>query len=554
MQPTDIVNQYYLKFGRDEVACAKEYLRNNTHRHENKEIKRIAIYYSMMKYGGVGRVISLMLPIYKYMGYEVILITEDMSDVDYYIPDSVKRYVVTRMDVIGEEAGLLFRKHVEEMAHILTQEKIDVLIHHKSQRPLFLYDIILAKLLGIYTVAERHQLFTEEFCSMHDLFPTQVETFKMLDKLIVLSKTDVLYWRSVGVDACYIENPFNISLSNLKHNPHNEDIVWIGRLAIVQKQYLDILDIAKEVIVRKPNARFLIYGNGADKEVELLNTEIKKRSLTENVFYCGYQTDISQIYENARIHLVTSAFEAFPMGIYESRICGIPLVMYELPYLELLKSGKGYLAADSGNIEAMADNICRILEDKELEKTLQTDAKESVKDFNNDIIYAKWKDLFSEIEQGKKDVTENKEFEIILRTMHKHFGIAQKRYNDLLCSLEDEKILFNVSKGVGSGKKLVLCPYGKVGKAVKRMINEKGIYETYIVDNVLSKEDPKIKSLNELESMDCSDIFFVICSSQIDIRQFFYKKCTELTSEDNVIFYNDDAMGPIHRKGCKNGY
>lgn len=551
MQPTDIVNQYYLRFGRDEAACAREYLKNNTCSHENKTIKKIAIYNSRLKFGGVGRVISLMLPIYKSMGYEVILITEDMSEEDYYIPGSVQRFIVT--GVLEVKKGIKpLRDHIEGLAHILTQEKVDVLIHHRSNGPFFVYDIILAKLLGIYTIAERHQVFSEEFCYINDLFCTQVETFKILDKLIVLSKTDELYWQSVGVDACYIENPFNTLLSNLKRNPHNENIVWVGRLSIVQKQYLDVLDIAKEVIVRKPKARFLMYGNGSEKEVEVLISEIRKRNLSKNVFYCGYQTDVNQIYENARIHLVTSAFEAFPMGIYESRICGIPLVMYELPYLELLKSGKGFLAAENGDIGAMADNIYRILEDKALEKKLQVDAKESVKGFNNDVICAKWKSLFSEIERAEKEATENKEFEIILKTMHKHFGIAQEKYNSLLSDMEEKteenKILVNISKGVNVGRKLVLCPYGKVGKRVKKIINKRGIYETYIVDNVLSEENARIKSFKELESIGCSDLFFVICSSKADIRQSFYQKCSELTSEDNIFFYNDEAVDPIHRK------
>lgn len=552
MHPVDIVNQCYLRFGEDEAACVKEYLQSNVDRQTNRTIKRVAIYNTRLKFGGIGRVISLIIPIYESMNYEVVLITEDVSEKDFEISDSVKRFTIVNSQDI-KKGIKSYKERAEELAQILTRERIDVFIHHGVSYPFFVYDIMLAKLLGIYVIAERHQVFTEEFCRLNDLFFRQIETFKMLDKLVVLSNTDVLYWQSLGVDACYIENPFNTALSSLKHDFHGENIVWIGRLENVQKQYMDVLDIAKEVIIRKPCAKFLMYGYGTDKEVECIYSAIREQSLEENVFFCGYETDISKLYMNARIHLVTSAFEAFPMGIYESRICGIPLVMYELPYLELLKEKKGYLAAEYGDISAMAENICRILEDKELEKTLQTDARESVRDCSNDIIRDKWKKLFCEIEQGRKESNKNEEFGTILRTIHRHFSIAQKEYNDLYSDIrrlswevEHFKVLYNISKAVEEGKQVVIGPYGKVGKKIKKMINEKGIYETYIVDNALAKDNEQIKSLEEIKDVDCSNLYFVICSSQTEIRQLFYEKYRALTSEGNIIFFDDK----VNRTAC----
>lgn len=541
MSPIDIVNQYYLRFGEDETACAKEYFKKNENRHVNKKIKKIAIYNPIMKFGGIGRVISLMLPIYESMDYEVILITEDISEEDYKISDMVKRFTIANAGDI-RKGKKSYKERAEDLMKILTQEKVDVLIHHGVNNPFFVYDIMLSKLLGIYTIAERHQVFTEEFCRLDDLFFRQAEAFRMLDKLVVLTNADVLYWKSLGIDACYIENPFNSPLNSLEHDPHSENIVWVGRLEPVQKQYLDVLDIAQEVIVRRPDARFLMYGYGgaADKNAEQLSKAILEKGLKENVFYCGYQTDVDQIYRKARIHLVTSAFEAFPMGIYESRICGIPLVMYELPYLELLKRKKGYLAVPNGDIKSMAKNICNILEDEKLEKKLQTDAKESVKIFNNDIVRDKWKKLFNEIERGIKEIDQNREFGIIIQTIHKHFSIAQRTYNDLLWAYEQERVVYNVNKGIKAGKQLVLCPYGMIGKKVKKMLNENGIYETYIVDNMLSKNYEEIKSFDEIKAMDCSNMFFVICSIQDSIKQLFYEKIKALTSEDNIVFHDDE--------------
>ena len=188
MKPIDVVNQFYMKYGEDEAACAKAYLKSKRKQNKNKQIKRIAVYHSIMKFGGIGRVISLMLPIYERMNYEVILITEEISDEDYDIPNSIKRYTIVNSSDI-KNGIKSYKERAKELEQILTQEKIDLLIHHGVHLPFSVYDIVLAKLLGIYIIAERHQVFTEEFCRINDLFFIQLEIFKMVDKLVVLSSS-----------------------------------------------------------------------------------------------------------------------------------------------------------------------------------------------------------------------------------------------------------------------------------------------------------------------------------------------------------------------------
>ena len=540
MQPVDIVNQFYLEYGNDEAACARAYLNSNTiEKKTGRQIKTIGVYYPVMNRGGVQRVISLLLPLYEKMGYKIVLITEEESIEDYAIPDSVKRYIITRpKDIL--DGIVTYKKRAEELEEIFRTKEIDIFIHHGVRLPFFVYDLILAKQMGIYTVAEKHQVFTQGFCDINDLFFMQKEAFKIVDKLIVLSNTEVNYWRSLGIDAVYIENPFNSVLLDVKCDCKEKNIVWAGRLDVNSKQYLDIVDIAECVIEKVPEAKFLLYGSGSSSDVEALECAIKAKSLTENVIFCGYESDVRKIYENARIHMVTSAYEAFPMGIYESRICGIPLVMYELPYLELLKEKKGYLAVPNRDIHGMADNICRILNEYELEQQLCKEAKESIAVFDNDLLCNKWKNLFNEIESGIRDVVSNEEVAVILQTMHKHFGIAQKKYERLLWKYEQEKVLYHVNKGLKAGKQIVVCPYGNVGKRIKKMLNEKGIYESYIMDNNLAQYHDDIVSFDDIKELDCSEMLFVICSELVNIRQLFYNKISKLTETENIIFYDSN--------------
>ena len=536
----DIVNDLFCRHGENEIDCAEEYLQCDKRR-INRKIRKIALYYPIMNRGGVQRVLSLLIPLYESMNYEVVLITEEISSDDYDIPDTVKRFVLTATKNIISGINL-YKCRANELAQILENEGIDIFIHHGVRNSLFVYDIVLANLMGVYTVAVKHQVFTQGFCEINDLFFLHNKIFRIVDKLVVLSSTEKLYWKALGINAVYIENPFNISLSPFQHSKtDSENIVWVGRLDIDSKQYFDVLNIAKLVIAKRPLARFFMYGSGTEGAINELERIICEYGLENHVLFCGYEKDVKHIYEDAKIHLVTSAYEAFPMGIYESRICGIPMVMYELPYLELLKERKGYLSSANGDIEDVAKNICKILNDKELETKLQVEAKESVSCFSNDIVCNKWKKLFTEIENGtKEEIGKNEEFGIIIQTMHKHFSIAQKKYQDLLWHSEQEKVVYHVRKGICAGKKIVICPYGVVGKKVKKMINEKGIQETYIIDNLLSKYDSSIKSLQEIERMDCSELFFIICSERDEIKHLFIEQLMKITDKYNVFCYDDE--------------
>lgn len=533
------VSEYYFEYGVNTVGCAADFLdRNHKKDRKKRKIKKIAVYYPVMNRGGVQRVISLLFPIYSSIKCEVILITEKISDEDYNVPECVKRFVIT------DESHALsdrndFIKRYKELQSILDAEQVDLFLHHGVRHALFVYDIMLANLMGIYTAAVKHQVFTQGFCDMNDLFQMHLPAFQILDGLVVLSKLEETYWRTFGISAFYIENPFNEELKTKNIEGRKDCIVWVGRLDIYSKQYFDVIETA--VIVKKsyPDIKFKMFGSGNRTKICELNQYIRERGLEENVHYCGYETDITNIYKNAEILLVTSAYECFPMAIYESKILGIPLVMYELPYLELLKNGLGYRAVPNGDVEGLAKNICRILDSSRLKIQLSNEAKVSIQGFNNEQIGGKWARFFYTIEkQIQDDSGKSDAYGMIIKTMHKHYAIAQKKYEKLLWDSEQSVLLFHVRNKMRNGKGLVICPFGKIGKRVKKMLNEKGIHEVCIVDNGLAEKHSDILSLNDLEKIDCSEYLFLICCEDGDLRNNFYNHLKEITEEKNIIYYN----------------
>ena len=90
---------------------------------------------------------------------------------------------------------------------------------------------------------------------------------------------------------------------------------------------------------------------------------------------------------------MTSSFEAFPMVIAESKMFSLPLVTYELPVVELLKDGKGYVNIEPHNIEQAKNTILDILNNREYAKKLSQEARESIQSFLDFDMTTAWSNI-----------------------------------------------------------------------------------------------------------------------------------------------------------------
>lgn len=127
---------------------------------------------------------------------------------------------------------------------------------------------------------------------------------------------------------------------------------------------------------------------------------------------------------------------------------------------------------------------------------------------------------------------------MILKTMHRHYAVAQRRYEKLLWDSEQAVLVHHVRKEMRKGKRPVICPFGTVGKRVKSMLNEKGIQEAYIVDNGLSQKRQGILSLVDLKGMNCEGYLFIVCCEDEDLKKWFRDQLRKTTGTDSVLYYD----------------
>lgn len=389
---------------------------------QKKEIKTIGIYYHRMTPGGVQRVISLLIPLYLEWGYKVVLLTdeENLQD-EYEIPKQVGR-------VILPSALLLPYKRYPERAEILKEalekHKVDVMLYHAAECRFLLYDMILTKSLGIPFCVIVHGVFSAEMLRQGCHITEKISTYKLVDRLVVLSEMEKEFWIAVGVNAVYIPNPIQELPFSEKEGEH---ILWLGRLETIQKQPAHAIEMMKHVTQVYPDATMKMVGTEVNKGVvKRLQKKINKAGLSGNIQLCQGKGDVGHYYENAKLFLCTSAWEAFPMTIVESKGYGLPLVVYDLPYLEVLKQGKGFISVAQDDTLAGAGAIVELYRDKQLCAEMKKAARESYEKLKEFDLCGAWKKVLEELLTGSGTVEnirqENPQISLVLRTMLEHYG------------------------------------------------------------------------------------------------------------------------------------
>lgn len=352
--------------------------------------------------GGIEKVVSLLIQIYLKNNHKVVLITDIIdSDKEYDLPSEVIRCVITPETEGSKE------KRLEELSMCAVKNQIDIMCFHSGYTSIStFYDMLSLKLQNIAVLMEIHSAFLPIIMAEKEISRNYSYMYKSANKLVVLSNMDKVFWENLGCDCEYIQNPIEDSYKEIGYREKTErhqlsnTIVWIGRLVQVPKNVFDTIAIMKIVIEKIPDAKLKIAGLADSQLVyNSLIQSIKENHLENNIELCGYKSDISQIYKEADVVLMTSSSESFCNVIMESKLYGVPLVMYELPWLELLKGGEGYIAVRQRDTLAAAEAVVNVLSNQSLREKMSKESFDSIEPFLRHDVYSDWKRVFDEMNQ-----------------------------------------------------------------------------------------------------------------------------------------------------------
>lgn len=166
--------------------------------------------------------------------------------------------------------------------------------------------------------------------------------------------------------------------------PENKefDAVFLGRFH-PQKGVLELIDIWKIVSRKKSNAKLAIIGSGElEREVK---EKIEECDLKNNITLFGFKDGIEKIriFKNSKVVLHPAIYDSGGMAACEAMACGLPGVSFDLPALKTYYP-KGMLKTPCYSLEEFAENILKLLNNKELYKKTAKDALDWAKEWDWD--------------------------------------------------------------------------------------------------------------------------------------------------------------------------
>ena len=129
-----------------------------------------------------------------------------------------------------------------------------------------------------------------------------------------------------------------------------------------------------------------------------LEKYIKNNNLDDMVFLSGRTLNITEKLLSAEIFAFPSKSEAFGLALAEAMSSGLPAIGYKsCPSVnELIIDGYNGFLCDDG-IDAFAEKMKILMQNKELRKQMGQNAKESIKQFEPEKIWNQWEDLMKKV-------------------------------------------------------------------------------------------------------------------------------------------------------------
>lgn len=277
--------------------------------------------------------------------------------------------------------------YLQELIGIIRRHNIDIVQSHLLGSNL--YCSLAGMICGVSVVSTFHG-----FVDIHDK-----ERFPILKRMIINSGSSSLIFVSDRLREFYVEqNGFSSNKSATICNGIDTDVfrpqrdssirkklgmepdnILVGAVGNIRpaKGYKYLLMAAKLVIVRNPQFRFVVAGEGSGRLFEDL-LELRKKLELENHFtFLGFEPDVAELINNMDIFVLPSVSEGFSLSIIEAMSCGVPVIATRSGGPEdIITHDINGILVDACCPESLSDNIIKLHEDTFLRYKITRNCRE----------------------------------------------------------------------------------------------------------------------------------------------------------------------------------
>lgn len=256
--------------------------------------------------------------------------------------------------------------------------------------------------LNIHFWIEAHCTFLESFRTdmlyklTHLKRPFSQSMLSKVSGVVALTEGDAKEWRKVVDRVEIIPNMVDLNRTGKSADILCQHVIYVGRFSD-QKGLPDLLRIWRLVHARYPDWLLDMYGAGLMKESFI--HEIEGQDL--GILIHEPDANIVERYLESSIHLLPSVYEPFGLVIVEAMSCGLPVVSFDCPYgpASIITDGVDGFLISNRDVEAFAERVCQLIDDKDLRYRMGVAALQSSQRFSTERIMPMWKELFDSLKK-----------------------------------------------------------------------------------------------------------------------------------------------------------
>lgn len=354
--------------------------------------------------GGAERVLSFVVNGLTQKGYDITLLTFDERGLDtfYEINENVKRI---SLGIGHSEQKSGFSETLARMRalrRVIEVRKPDIVIPFMHSMFIPMAFALIGK--GTIIIASEHIVPMHYRKKWHEYALLMLSSF-FVEKITVLSGSiKKLYPFFVRRKMVVMPNPVYIypeEIESSDFNPARKIILNVGRLSD-QKDQKTLIRAFSKLADKYPQWDVRIVGEGENRA--FLEKLIDEHHLRARVHLVGTTHHISKEYKMAQIFAMPSKYESFGLVTAEAMSFGIPAVGFLecAGTNELIIDKKNGLLAERSHgdrVENFSNVLEVLMKDKKLRKTLGSQAKEDILQYQPTLIVQRWENLINSVYQ-----------------------------------------------------------------------------------------------------------------------------------------------------------
>lgn len=220
-----------------------------------------------------------------------------------------------------------------------------------------------------------------------------------LSAIVLLTQNDADDWGQIT--KTYVIPNFISFYPKVAALLDRKQVIMVGRYN--DSKGYDYLIPAWGIVHRRhPDWILNVYGSG-ELHGDVVRW-ISAHHLEDTIILHNPVDNIMERYLESSICVLSSRYEGFSLVILEALSCGVPCVSFDSPCgpRTIIHHGEDGYLVEYLNVEALADGICRLIEDEELRKEMGQNGRKNICRYSREKIMQQWVDLFELLTQRKE--------------------------------------------------------------------------------------------------------------------------------------------------------